>query len=206
MSQKQMTLSKPQRDRRLMIIPEGTIKEEPRRAIRLPLVWLRTWIVGLLAIIALPIGGMMVLVSQAQDGRITEAWEQTSATITGVNNSSVSYTFDVNDDSRTDEVSWLTEYNEYFFAQVDGSLGARINLCDVIAPVIYPREVGAEFNVWVDPSGRYASCFPVTRDTPVILNFIGWALIIVGSWVIVTNIGRSANHRVQKRNTQPQQV
>ena len=206
MSQKQMTLSTPQRDNRRMVIPEGTIKEEPRRAIRLPLVWLRTWIIGLLALVALPIGGMMVLISQAQDGRITEAWEQTTATITGVNDSGVSYTFDANGDSRRGDVDWLTEYNEYFFAQVDGSVGARINLCDVFAPVIYPREVGAEFNVWVDPSGRFASCFPVTRDTPAILNFIGWALIIVSAWVIVTNIGRSANHRVQKRNRHPQQV
>ena len=187
--QNSMTISTPGPDTRQMNIPAGTIVEEQPRKIRFA--YLRSWLMSLLALVALPLGVILILVGTAISEQLTEDWVSTTARVISVEDNATLYTWSVNNADEFGDVS--RDWQSFVNAKASGDLAAQVSLCDIASVVIVPREVGDEFNVWYDPQAPARhQCVPITQDAGTGYLIGGWILVVLSLWTFLRVFNRAA--------------
>lgn len=193
-----MTLSKPQRDSRQMIIPDGTISAVEGPKFSLPFRYLRTWFFSLLALITLPIGAMLFLIG-AEMEEDAPNWRETTATITQANEEGIRYKIESLDSKNSGSFSFVLDD---FIDLPAGAIEIQLSACDLVSRFIVPQENGAEFPIWVNPeNSSQRSCVPISSDIATIYNSIGTFMLIFAVWRLVL-----AFHAVAARPKKIQQI
>lgn len=182
--QHQMSVSLPQADKRL-IIPEDTFMQLDGPKFSLPFRYLFTWFFSLLALIALPIGLMLVYVGgQLQDSNTN--WQQMSATVVQVKDDGLVY--------KVDSVASKspTEFNfalDKFVTANDGEFQLHFSACDLVSRFIVPQEEGASFSVWANPNDKsQQSCVPVDTNSGEMYFTVGMIILLLCAWRLIRTI------------------
>jgi uncharacterized membrane protein YgdD (TMEM256/DUF423 family) len=213
--QHSMTIANPQRDTRQMAIPSGTFQDDGFAQFKgLPFRWLRTWLFSLLALIALPLGGMLIVVGMAMQAD-SDTWEQATAVVDRYDEGeSLRFHIDneANAEANADAEAEADADNENeaqnenapevrgrfnydytdFYAAKDDQFSLTLSVCDLVSRFL-PTEQGATFNVWLNPAdSTQISCIPVSSDTGALLLLLGWALVILSALRLLRTIGAAA--------------
>ena len=178
-----MTLSTPQTDQREWFIPSGTIVEEPPTKMRFG--YLRSWFMGLLALLLLPLGALFILTGNAISSDLNEDWVEATAEVSRIDDTGIAYTFTLPDG--TERNGFISrEWQTFVKPSETGDLGIRFNLCDVASLVLVPRQSGDDFNLWYDSdSPANAQCVPITQDAGTGFVIGGWVLVVFSLWILL---------------------
>jgi hypothetical protein len=187
----QMTLANPVRDQRQMIIPAGTIVPDKARKFRLPFPFLRTWIMSLLALIALPVGAMLIYVGMDFLDTLQPAWTEQSATVTSSSESGISYSWIVS--GKAYSTTSGIDFTRMSADSPNGSLSVTLSICDLVAWWIIPTQAGATFPLWVNPQNPFeAQCVAMNDDTAGLMMLIGSILVLLSAIRLVRTISAAA--------------
>jgi hypothetical protein len=182
MTPREMTISTSRQDMRQMFIPAGTIVEEPPRKIRFA--YLRSWLLGLISLVLLPIGLLFVLVGTEMSESLTRDWVETTATVEDVRGASVIYTYQANNIAQSGVFS--QDLQSYIRPSANGQLLAQVRLCDIIAPVMIPKSRGATFSLWYDAQdSEQHQCLPMSRTAGSGFVIAGWIMVLFALWTLI---------------------
>jgi len=187
----QTHLQQQRRENRPWILPEATIQEVPPRKIPFP--YLRSWFVGLLALLLLPVSLILILVGDEMANRTEPDWLPIEATVVSVLDRGIGYAWEYKGIQYSDQT--LFELHNFFEPNRNGSLYAKISVCDLLVPFsfVLPRETGREFSLWIDPQNPTASqCVPVDNNSGETMSALGWVLLIVSGWVLIRRFHQAA--------------
>jgi hypothetical protein len=192
--QHQMSIANPQRDNRAMMIPSNTFEEDSVLPFKgLPFRWLRTWVFSLLALLALPIGAMLIVVGMNMQGLSADAaWTPATATVDDYNEGeNLRYTITAEDGRRTRGLFDLD--TSRFYSSTDERFSLSLNVCDLISWFMLPTTEDATFSVWVNPADvTQVSCIPVSSETGTTLFLLGWAFVILSAIRLLRTINDAA--------------
>lgn len=195
--QRQMTLANPVRDQREMLIPSGTIVPDSRRSFRLPFPYLRTWIMSLLALIALPVGLTLISVGLDFTNTNQPAWTGQSATVISSTESGISYRWTVS--GKTYDATSGIDFTRMTADSPGGSLSITMSVCDIVAWWVIPTETGATFPLWVNPQNPLeAQCVAIDTDSAWMMVTIGSILMVLSVLRLLRTIGAAALHSAQR--------
>lgn len=171
-----------QRDKRDIFIPTETIVEEQPR--RLPFAYLRTWLVGLLALLLIPLGVTLILTGQVRDERLERDWVEAQAQIISVDEGRLIYQWDVNGSPQQNVI--LLDWAQDASASVDGAALYTLDLCAVAVRTVLPNQPGGEdLTIWYNPDNpKQSDCLPVTVDTTPLYTVLGWGALLVAGWFL----------------------
>jgi hypothetical protein len=192
MHEHSMTIANPQRDTRSMAIPSGTFVEDGIFKFgSVPFRWLRTWIFSLLALIALPIGAMLILVGTGMQADSADWTAQTATVDRYDEGDSLRYQIVSEDGTRT---RGTFNYDlTRFYTVTDEQFVLALSVCDLISRFTLPTEDDAEFTLWVNPAdSAQASCIPVSSDTGAMLLLAGWVLVALSAIRLLRTINGAA--------------
>jgi hypothetical protein len=178
-----MTIANPQKDSRQMFIPASTIIEEQPTKMRFG--YLRSWFMGLLALLLLPLGALLILTGNAISNDLNEDWVATTAEVSRVDDAGIAYTFTLPDG--TERNGFISrQWDTFVKPSETGDLGIRFNLCDVASLVFVPRQSGDDFNLWYDSdSPANAQCVPITQNAGTGFVTAGWVLVVFSLWILL---------------------
>jgi hypothetical protein len=176
-----MTVSSPETDRRKFMIPEDTITALEGPNFSLPFRYLRTWLFSLIALIALPIGLMLIFIgAEMQESR--SEWIQREATVTRATEDGIAY--------QVDESKGLFSFVLDDFLDVPtGAIQLHLTACDLLSRFIVPKEQGATFTLWVNPDDNSQhSCTSIDSTSGEIYFTIGAVLLLFSAWCLIRTI------------------
>jgi hypothetical protein len=192
------TFAQPKRDSRQMIIPHGTITEVEGPKFSLPFRYLRTWIFSLLALLAIPIGLMLLFIG-AEMEEDAPNWQETTATIVEVNEEGIRYEIESLDNKNSGSFSFVLDD---FIDLPAGAIEIQLSACDLVNRFIVPQESGAEFSIWVNPErSSQRSCVPISSDMAIAYTSIATLLLFFSAWQLVRTI-----HQAGLQPKQVQQI
>lgn len=190
-----MTIANPQKDRRQMGIPSSTFEEDsvfkPAGCSGLPFQWLRTWIFSLLALVALPLGGILILMGFAmQDSGDT--WTEFTAEVTDYDEEEgIDYRF-TNVEGARQRGTFGYELDNYVTSS-NNQVILSITSCDLLSRFWIPQEDDATFSLWVNPEdSTQISCIPVSADSGAGLILGGFVLLILSAIRLLRTINAAA--------------
>jgi Protein of unknown function (DUF3592) len=184
-----MTLSTPQKDRRMMI-PSGTIVEEAPSKMRFG--YFRSWIVSLLALVLLPVGGLLILVGTAIASELDRDWVATTAEVTTIDDTAIMYTWQLPNGTQQNGRIART-WNAFVKPTATGDLAIRFSLCDIASLALVSPERGADFTLYYDANNpSNVQCVPITEDWGIGYFIGGWVLVIFSLLTLLRVFHRAA--------------
>jgi hypothetical protein len=193
MHEHSMTLAQPQRDQRRMQIPSGTF--EPLGGSftmgSLPFRGLRTWLFSLLALLALPLGAMLVYVGMGMQEEPT--WNEQTALVDDYSEDGLAFHLDSTRRQDRSEGFFNFRPGDFFSSTAD-TLSLNLSVCDLFSRFMLPAEEDASFSVWVHPTEpERISCFPVSSESGLFLTLGGAVLIALSVFRLLKTIGAAAS-------------
>jgi hypothetical protein len=187
----QMSVANPGKDMREMYIPSGTIVADTPRNMRLPFPFLRTWIMSLLALLALPIGLMLVYVGMNFLETEQVSWFEQTATVTSAQDEGIRYRWDVSGKTY-DTISGI-DFERLTENSPASGIALSLNVCDLVAWWVIPTEPGTTFPLWVNPLNPLdVQCVPMTIESAGMMVAIGAILAGLSALRLLRTIGSAA--------------
>lgn len=181
-----MTISSPELDRRKFMIPEDTITALEGPNFSLPFRYLRTWLFSLLALVALPIGLMMLFVGAEMQQQMPE-WIRTEATVRDFGEDGIAYEVE-NVESKAIK-GYFSFVPDDFVDVPIGGVQIQLTACDLVSRFVVPQENGATFTLWVNPDDETQhSCTPIDTASGEIYFAIGMILLLFSAWRLIRTI------------------
>ncbi|MEM9955555.1 MAG: DUF3592 domain-containing protein [Chloroflexota bacterium] len=171
-------------------LQQQMIQPLKKRVFRFPFYGLRVWLFSLIALIGLPIGGMLMLVGFDMQENLNSDWEQVTATVRSNEDLEIRYAYD----GENDEI--IYELDNFATVPDTGEIALVASLCDLTAWLTIPDDSGATFSLWVNPDKpSQNSCVSISRDMGSMYFLGGIVLVILSSLRLLRTIASAAGNK-----------